>query len=129
MSNREITARTIHPDSIAELGLQECIVALEVARDLRSGAIPPEDYDQDQLYPLVAIADGCGTPCCIAAHIAHRMRVAPDRIFNKLQPWIYGLFSSRTDSLQADDDPIHAADAIERYVYDGDKQPWRTDVS
>lgn len=121
MSRRhEAEGRTIHPRAIAELGEEACIVALGVARDLRSGAIPPEDYDQDQLFPIAAIADGCGTPCCIAAHIAHRMGVAPDQIFHKLQSWIGGLFSSRTNAAT----PLQAADAIERYVYDGAEKPW-----
>jgi hypothetical protein len=118
MSNRhEIEGRTVHPRALAELGEDACIVALGVARDLRSGAIPPQNYNQ---------AFYCGTSCCIGGHIAGRLGEHPEafavRILrrNIMIGVGDGLFCSSHPS-----DPILAADAIERYVFLGSETPWR----
>lgn len=111
--------RTIHPRALAELGEEACIVALGVARDLRSEAIPPEKYDQTSY---------CGTACCIAGHIARRMGVeVKDFIWS---PSILGSDALRFGDLtlfghSARECPEAGADAIERYVYDGSVEPWK----
>lgn len=65
MSTRHPTnARTFHPRALAALGAPACIAMLSVARDLRSGAIPPEHYDQQR---------SCGTACCIYGHMVYRI--------------------------------------------------------
>ncbi len=121
MSNRqESQVRTIHPRAIKELGEEACIVALGVAADLRSGVIPPEEYDQ---------RDWCGTSCCIAGHIADRIGIASRAEGNSFPvlSWasrvdsegLYQLFGGAHPS-----DPHLAADAIERYVYDHSQTPW-----
>lgn len=99
--------RQIHPRALVELGEEACIVALGVARDLRSGVIPARQFNMDRW---------CGTACCIAGHIGARIGI----------PWFWDqhcdldLFESYHPS-----DPILAADAIERYVYLGSETPWR----
>jgi hypothetical protein len=114
MSKRnEADVRTIHERAIATLGMEACIVALGVARDLRSGAIPREHYDQGSLVPAFS---NCGTACCIAGHIAARMRVSAGSIFGD-DP--YGLFAGGHPS-----NPKRAANAIERFIYDGSERPW-----
>jgi hypothetical protein len=125
MSNRhEAEARTIHPRALTELGEEACIVALGVARDLRSGVIPAKKYDQ---------REWCGTAYCIAGHIATRMGVARRtmdtgdgiRVFR----WAMSL-SCSSDGLsnlfggRHPSDPHRAAEAIERYVYLGSETPW-----
>jgi hypothetical protein len=117
MSNRNDTdARTIHPNAIRILGEEACIVALGVARDLRSGDIPPERYDQGTL---------CGTACCIAGHIAYRMnRPQVDlwaRVICTSIPMVSGkgLFAGGNPS-----NPILAANAIERFLFEGSERPW-----
>lgn len=120
MSNRhEVEGRTIHPRALKELGDEACIVALEVARDLRSGVIPPEKYYQGRY---------CGTACCIAGHIARRFGFPEDRAAF----WVGSLphMKSLTDNdglftgFHSTATPQRAADAIERYVYDGSETPW-----
>jgi hypothetical protein len=110
MSNRRfITARTLHPKALAALGEEACIVALEVARDLRDGTIPPEHYNQVSI---------CDSACCIAGHMARRLGVNVVTLYftHDLRA---GLFNGVHPS-----DPLLAADAIERYVYDGSETPW-----
>src|ERR1700677_1180202 len=60
----KVKDETIHPTALEELGYEASIIALGVAKDLRSGAIKPENYDQGSV---------CGTACCIAGHITARM--------------------------------------------------------
>jgi hypothetical protein len=117
MSTRQGESRTIHPTAIAKLGYEACIVALGVARDLRSGVIPPEEYNQ------VNLGEFSPCPCCIAGHIGRRMGVWPSRISMRLGllgQVGYGLFSGGNPS-----DPQLAADAIERCIYDGSDTPWK----
>lgn len=134
MSDRKIAeSRTIHPRALKELGEEACIVALGVARDLRSGVMPPDDFQ---------MMTWCGTSCCIAGHISARLinlgradreRIAakyehPDRDFQWRfyqrgadgSPGLRDLFNERHPS-----DPQLAADAIERYVYSGSDKPWK----
>jgi len=109
MSNRQfITARTLHPKALAALGEEACIVALEVARDLRDGTIPPERYNQAYI---------CGSACCIAGHMARRLGVNVVTLFT--HDLSADLFNGGHPS-----DPFLAADAVERYVYDGSETPW-----
>ena len=110
MSNRQfMTTRTLHPKALAALGEEACIVALEVARDLRDGTIPPERYDQAHI---------CGSACCIAGHMARRLDVNALTLL-VIHDLAADLFNDVHPS-----DPLLAADAIERYVYDGSETPW-----
>lgn len=117
MSNRQSTdTRAIHPHALAKFGLEVCLVALEVADDLRSGVIPPEQYDQ---------REWCGSACCIAGHIACRMKISHSELLDDI--WdrsnkdvsILDLFRGHHPSV-----PNLAADAIERAIYDGSETPW-----
>ena len=115
-SRHESGARTIHPHTLAELGEEACIVALGVARDLRSGVIPPEKYDQRRW---------CGTACCIGGHIATRLGKTHNVLMGEIWDrcgddlFVPDLFSGRHPS-----NPILAADAIERYIMLGSTTPW-----
>jgi hypothetical protein len=127
MSDRQKTTetRTIHPRVLAALGERVCVEMLGVARDLRSGVIPSERYDQGTY---------CGTACCVAGHLMIRLGVmrsgAPRRsdrenVSTRLMQLgdrdsaLWRLFSPRPS------DPLLAADAIERYVLAGSVYPWR----
>lgn len=123
MSNRESSSetRTIHPRALAALGEKACIVMLEVARDLLSGAIPADKFNQH---------DYCGSAFCIAGHVALRL----GHVGYDASVWIdnaersdpalfdntYGLFSDDSDKPNRQ----NASHAIERYVYDGEDHPW-----
>lgn len=122
MSSRQDLSetRTIHPSAVAEVGERVVLEMLGVARDLRSGAIPPEEFNQRHF---------CGTPCCIAGHVA--LRIAGRNRFED----VIGLFYNDTDNLKSvslmrlfsgryPSDPALAARAIERYVFWGSKDPW-----
>lgn len=122
MSSKQGEVRTIHKRAITALGQEACVALLSVARDLRSGAISPESYDQ--LY-------WCGTSCCIGGHLAARLGILdPQEVEDRLNEFMdrdpalfgnpYGLFGDDAHSPT----PVKAADAIERYVYDGWKFPW-----
>ncbi len=113
MSNRhEVEARTIHPHALAELGEKACIVALGVARDLRSGVIPPEKYNQKYFD---STQTECGTPCCIAGWML--IRGVDYQILRKLTGDLFEAFVDRPT-------PDRAADAVERYIYNGSTTPW-----
>lgn len=129
MSNRyEVEGRTIHPRALKELGEEACIVALGVALDLRSGVIPPADYDQ---------GNACGTSCCIAGHMSARM-IAVGSIPSDLKTAVFELtqeemwlrWENKSVALwnlfdiQPSSDPFLASDAIYRYIYDGSETPW-----
>jgi hypothetical protein len=110
--------RQIHPKSLALIGDEACLEMLALARDLRSGAVPPEAYDQTRL------AYRCGAPCCIAGHLRRRMSW---ETYAKIRGgWvacdngIIDLFASHHPS-----DPHLAADAIERFVFDCSDNPWK----
>jgi hypothetical protein len=119
MSRRnEAEARTIHPRALAELGEEACIVVLGIGSDLRSGVIT------DAEFCMMSIGDhrgAPGTPCCIFGHMRIRGCDLPP-IFQFIQgrPAARSLFYPHKVS-----DPILAADAIERYIYDGSETPWR----
>ena len=113
MSDRKIAeSRVIHSRALAAWGEATCFAAIEVARDLRSGVIPPEEYDQGSFYRI-----GCGSACCIAGHIAWRMREPVERLLKRTG--YCRLFSASRPS-----NPQLAADAIERFVFDGSDDPW-----
>jgi hypothetical protein len=126
MSDRKLAdALSIHPKALAIWGEATCIVALEVARDLRSGVIPPCEYDQGS---FLKIQGRCGSACCIAGHIALRMREPVTYLarrsgyFNMVgqkSPAAL-LFSGGRPS-----DPQLAADAIGRFVIGGSDDPWK----
>ena len=124
MSDRRLAdVRTIHPRTLSIWDEATCLVALEVARDLRSGAIPPEEYDQRSFTKSLST---CGTACCIAGHIALRMSEPVERFIGRS-----GYFSGDSQNRAArlfsgsqPSDPILAADAIERFVIDGSETPW-----
>lgn len=120
MSNRMIkNVRTIHRRALSVFGEEVCLVMLGVAADFRSGAIPPERYDQGSY---------CGTACCIAGHVAFRLNPKFDGADwaeeyedkdSALSESYGGLFANDYGG-----SPEKAADAIERYVYDGSDHPW-----
>jgi hypothetical protein len=133
MSNRcelPITAtRAIHPRAIKQLGGEKyCIAALQVASWLRDGTIPPKRYSQ-----LYFSAGSCGTIHCVGGWIVEITRDASFVLrANKLLMKPHGhkhLFCSFPFRHRAPT-CAEAADAIERYIFDGDEQPWRerTDV-
>ena len=121
--------RTIHPRALESLGYATCVALLGVARDLRSGAIPPEKYDQGDWGVFDEHeAYKCGSPCCIAGHLAQRLGVFVGDLLGRIRkdPAVSDYYGD--DSLFDADhpsDPQLAADAIERYVYEGASQPWR----
>lgn len=118
MSNRQSTqVRTIHPDTLAEVGEAVAVEMLAVARDLRSGAIPPEEFD---------MSTACGTACCIWGHMKWNLNRETRIRIGKLwvsqtheNAWLGNLFRGTHPS-----DRLLAVDAIERYVYDHAAQPW-----
>lgn len=119
MSGRQDqSVRTIHPKSLALVGDAICLEMLTLARDLRSGAVPPESYNQKRLY------GDCGTACCILGHL--RQRVSPKAYVKLKHSWfekdggLVELFAGYHPS-----DPQRAADAIERFVFDGSDNPWQ----
>ena len=108
--------REIHPRALAELGHEACIVALGVARDLRSGVIPGEEFDMGSF---------CGASCCIVGHIACRLGIRGNDSRGDFYSAL--IVSDALDALfepARPSDPIRAADAIERYIYDGADRPW-----
>lgn len=119
MSTRHSTpaaaARTFHPRALTALGALACIAMLSVARDLRSGAIPPENYNQATHY---------GTSCCIYGHVRKRLDdINNERLVHQWHPrreiGLMDLFNGHRPS-----NPQQAACAIERYIYEGAEQPW-----
>ena len=117
MSNRQLTTetRTLHPRALNALGEEACIVMLGVAADLRSGVIPPENYDQSR---------GCGTSCCIAGHTMYRLGE------DGSSPWMWKVAKKDSSALSNlfsgayPSNPQRAARAIERYIYEGADKPW-----
>lgn len=125
MSDRKIAeARTIHPRALKELGEEACIVALGVARDLRSGVIPPEKFK---------MSTACGSSCCIVGHIAIRLFQITDpddwegaRKQARLHLDLAETSGALEDLFAAHPSNSHrAADAIERYVYSDTDEPWK----
>lgn len=132
MSNRRelpTETRTIHARALHTLGEEAAIVMLGVARDLRSGVIPPDEYEQARYYNDAA---PCGTPNCIGGHTAARLGL---RSHAEVIDWVvkvslregvdiswiglHNLFNPGHPSV-----PHLAADSIERYVYEGADDPW-----
>lgn len=127
MSNRRelpTETRTIHARALHTLGEEAAIVMLGVARDLRSGVIPPEKFD---------MLNWCGTAHCMGGEVALRLGMRGRR---KVKAWVdrvnrrdtevgdlytgvWNLFNGNNPS-----DTRLAADAIERYVYEGADNPW-----
>jgi len=123
MSDRKLTQSrlVIHPKAIAALGEEVCFVALEVARDLRSGAIPPDEYDQGSFDKHNS---KCGAACCIAGHIALRMMMHVYTLLNRTKFWDFTSPASRLFAGSRPSDPLLAADAIERAILQGSDNPW-----
>jgi hypothetical protein len=118
MSDRKLAdARTIHPRALADLGEEACIVTLGVARDLRSGAIPPEQYDQNYFDRWQT---ECGTACCIAGWMT--IRGVNYAQLLRVRGGLFGTSYRRRT-------PNEAADAIERYICDGSHDPWELHVA
>jgi hypothetical protein len=118
MSRRnEAEARTIHPRALAELGEEACIVVLGIGRDLRSGVIRDAEFCMTSL----GLGDAPASACCIYGHMRNRgCDLPPYPQFIQGRPAFYSLSHGGNAS-----DPILAADAIERYIYDGSETPWR----
>ena len=125
MSDRKLTDIVIHDRALNALGLETAIVMLEVARDLRLGAIEAEFYDQNR-FGRVEGAKDCNTPCCIWGHVCHKMGINrwSDRASSagdmtdkdRALGW---LFASVEDAT-----PKRAAQAIENYVIRGMDHSW-----
>jgi hypothetical protein len=123
MSDRKLATetRTIHPLTLDEIGEKVAIVMLGVARDLRSGAIPPEGFNMQHYH--------CGSAHCIGGWIEFRVAgrrpslSIRSKLFCKrtgeLPLSLCNLFSASNPS-----DPYLAARAIECYVYEGSDDPW-----
>jgi hypothetical protein len=107
------TTRTIHPRALKAIGHEACIAMLGVARDLRSGVIPPAVYCQ-RVYR--------GTACCIAGHTARRLN---ESVWHFLAGIMDDAVYMRLFCGAEPSDPHLAADAIERYIYAGADEPWR----
>lgn len=105
--------RQIHPRALAKLGEEACIVALGVARDLRSGVIPPDNFNMRHFRMS---RSECGYACCIAGWMF--IRGVDYDTLNAAN--VGNLFSGFMPS-----DPILAADAIQRFIYDGAVRPWQ----
>src|SRR5258706_12888633 len=122
MSNRQLTETTvqIHPRALKALGLKKALVFLEVARDLRSGAIEKDMYYQG------SYGYGCGSACCIYGHVDSRLFKSIKNITKRAQKLkgkdsaLVDLFAGAYPSI-----PILAANAIENYVLKGHDSPWR----
>lgn len=115
MSSKRGPARTIHPQALSDIGEPACLALLGIAADLRSGVIPPAEYDQNQM---------CGSACCIAGWLYRRMPGCEVRVYNSYihecgEERLTNLFSGAHPS-----DPVLAADAIERYVFGWAARPW-----
>jgi hypothetical protein len=121
----ESEVRAFHPQVISEIGLETALAFLEVANDLRSGVIPPENFNM--------VYFDCGTAHCIGGWVAYRMkRNARDMFYGRhghaaaswngndfVYPPLWYLFHVCNPS-----DPKLAADAIERYLYTYAANPW-----
>jgi hypothetical protein len=121
MSNRKLTETTvkISERALKTFGLETSLIALEVACDLRNGAIKPEEYNQGSF---------CGSSCCIWGHIHSRLYIENSNIVGRINTAgdltnkdnaLFDLFGGGNPS-----DPMLAADAIEAYVLHGADRPW-----
>lgn len=119
----ENTTRSVHPQVISEIGLAGALALLEVAQDLRSGAISAEQFDMNSLW------SDCGSVGCIAGWAMFKLG-HEDVFTDENDYWIESadgvwrlarLFGTHNPS-----DPLQAADAIERYVYEWHSDPWLT---
>lgn len=116
MSDKQGISRTIHPNALRDIGEEACMTLLGIARDLRDGTIPPEKYDQRTL------GHGCNTPCCIAGHFKWRAPEIWQGLINfhaAAHTPLDNLFDACYPS-----DPMLAAKAIDRYVFDYSNKPW-----
>jgi len=121
MSNRQLTETTvqIHPRALKALGLKKALVFLEVARDLRSGAIEKDMYYQG------SYGYECGSACCIYGHVDSRLFKSIKNRTKRAQKLrdkdiaLTDLFAGAHPSK-----PVLAADAIENYVLKGYDSPW-----
>jgi len=101
------------------LGLKKALVFLEVARDLRSGAIEKDMYYQG------SYGYECGSACCIYGHVDSRLFKTVNNRINRAKKLkdkdnaLAYLFTGARPSI-----PAAAADAIENYVLKGHDQPW-----
>lgn len=115
------TIRTIHPDIIAAIGEPAALLMLELAKDLRSGKLSAEEYDQRSF---------CGTACCIAGHLFIRdYRLFRDHIYDNWLAMPRGEIIGLNDLFASyhPSNPVLAADAIERYIFANALHPWSTD--
>src|SRR5713226_2121070 len=118
----DLKQREVNPEVVNYLGFEVVTELLGIARDLRSGVIPPEMYDQFTL-PNDPFPD-CSTPCCILGHLKRRLDHKLYQAFRLL--WISDrgrlcdLFNAFHPS-----DPQLAAVAIERYLFEASNDPWQ----
>jgi hypothetical protein len=130
MSDRKLTndAVKIHDRAMNTLGLERALIMLDVAKDLRSGAIEHDLYNQ-RAYGVAFTNDSisdCDTPCCIWGHVCFRMGVnrwadrrdSARELMHK-DVALTSLFAPRIDVT-----PVMAANAIENYIIKGHVLPW-----
>lgn len=123
---KEITGevRTLHPGAIVEIGERYCIVLLEIGRDLESGKIPSKEFNmlKMNLPTKFFVSGSCGSPCCIIGHV--RIRAQDDDALGL--EWIKSTRLQNLFCFTNPSDPIKAARAIERYVYEYAENPWQS---
>lgn len=127
MSNKQEQTRTFHPEPVRLLGLEVCVTMLKVAHDLRSGAIPHNQFDMTRWH--------CGTSHCIGGWVDVYMDCerSEDEILRGLN-W-RDLFFKDYETLkdpilqelfyyENPNNPEWAAAAIEVYLFEHDPDPW-----
>lgn len=129
MSDRQQadTNIVIHERALNSLGLKISLILLSVARDLRSGVIENDQYNQRTFGNW----DGCNTACCIWGHACSRMgitnwkerRTSANKLISNDKA-LSNLFAAIPIASMRRMYPEQAAEAIENYVLKGHDRPW-----
>lgn len=129
------TSRSFHPEVLKEVGLEVALAFLEVAHELRSGVIPPENFYMRGFH--------CGTKHCIAGWVDVKVGKSYNDLFYAgdvygqkgiaHSKWVNGKFVrpplNRLFSDMNPSSPKWAADAIEEYLYNYAADPWKAAAS
>lgn len=127
MKEVEGEVHKLHPTPVKLLGEEVVMTLLQIAKDLRSGKIPRQNFNMRHF--------DCGSAHCIAGWTATYLNTSWKTLFYHeatsgimdeshlfpaiKDPILHNLFASNHPN-----DPIRAADAIERYVFNYDPLPW-----
>lgn len=137
--DHQADTRTIHPEVLKELPLNVIMELLKVGNDLRTGVIPPHQFDM-RWYNSFNFT--CGDHVhCIAGWVGARLKTSYRTLFyvgdrkiindngpaaekydengQPYNPPLRILFQSHPS------DPQMAADAIEQYVFNYAEDPWK----